>query len=840
MMRFIGGRRRSSSPSETRPPPVPRQRNSGHFSRKPPSPTASSSAPANLSPTPRTSASPRVSLSNDFNDARQRWSELARVGRSGLSLASEELENAAASIDSINLGEHGVRHFCTPLPDFAPSTSIIAPSAVSESSSSIPSANPSPSSEPRVRIAAFPHPSDLTPSNSPTISRPSLSDYASSPGPINVKVDYAELAALKQRFHQLDEEGKGFLSRTQFYELFSSILEVPDSPISIHTPLFNFAYSLFHSSEQSLNLKEFVTGMAVLTRGTEEDRLRYLFTMYDKDGSGHLSADEVKQVLRVMGSYATSRDFRASDSLDAQSLSALRTIDPSVLNELAKKTVHEHDMDGDGKIGFEDFVKWCATDPVVKTWMDTLCFDTARGVARLRGESEKELLDNLGFGDKGSESMSSNPGQSSASVCASTPNLLPPTISSHVHVQNNAMVQPDSSGEFDQTPRSQPQSIGQFGTPDTNSSTPTSSKMTHKRSVTETAIGGFEIDFRSLVFEKQIGSGSFAVVWKCRWLDSPVAVKVFKSGPRLVLNSDGTPRVSGSIHSPSVSSDFNGCGDDNYLENGESFEPEFDSMANGRNPDLGQSIYEDETGADMSHNRDRFLQEVSLLTSIRHPNLLLYMGACVNAKYPLCIVSELIDGGSLYEVLHGKEQMCLNTRQKLLLTQDIARGMLYLHGRDPIVLHRDLKSANILVEQQNDDSFKGTIIDFGLSKYSSTQASLVPGHGRGLTGSLVTMAPEVMNEQKYEPRSDVYSYAIVCWELWCGRIPFGKVIGATQLLMKVAVQGERPKFEKEDNVPLAIQKLICACWDQDVSKRPDFLVIAKMLNEIRFELNVDL
>lgn len=680
----------------------------------------------------------------------------------------------------------------------------------------------------------------MTPSNSPTISRPSLSDYASSPGPINVKVDYAELAALKQKFNQLDEEGKGFLSRTQFYELFSSIVDVPDSPMSSHTPLFNFAYSLFHSSEQRLNLKEFVTGMAVLTRGTEEDRLRYLFTMYDKDGSGHLSAEEVKQVLRVMSSYAANHDFRASDSLDAQSLSALRTVNPSVLDDLARKTVREQDMDGDGKIGFDDFVKWCATDPVVKTWMDTLCFDTARGVARLRGESEKELLDILGFGDKGSESMSSTAGQSSTSVCASTPNLLPPTMSSHVHVPNNAMVQADSSGEFDQNTRLRPPSNGQYDPSDDTSCTPPGPKIIHKRSVTETAIGSFEIDFRSLVFEKQIGSGSFAVVWKCKWLDSPVAVKVFKSGPRLVLNPDGTPRVSGSIHSASVSSDFNPCSDDNYLENGESFEPEFDSMANARNPGLERSIYEEETGADMSHNRARFLQEVSLLTSIRHPNLLLYMGACVNAKYPLCIVSELIDGGSLYELLHGKEQLSLNTRQKLLLTQDIARGMLYLHGRDPIVLHRDLKSANILVEQQNDDSFKGTIIDFGLSKFSSTQASLVPGHGRGLTGSLVTMAPEVMNEQKYEPRSDVYSYGIVCWELWCGRIPFGKVIGATQLLMKVAVQGDRPKFEKEDNVPLAIQKLIRACWDQDISKRPDFLVIVKMLNEIRQDLNVDL
>lgn len=747
------------------------------------------------------------------------------------------MEPAAASIDSISLCENGIRHFCIPATDFAAPTSSIAASATSESSASISSTDPSPSPGPRIKVSAFPNPSDLTPGSSPAVSRPSLSDYASSPGPINVKVDYAELAALKQKFSQLDSEGKGSLSRSQFYDLFSSLIDPSDGPSCKHA-MFNFAHSLFYSSGERLNLKEFVTGMAVLTRGTEEDRLRYLFTMYDSDGSGLLSADEIKQILRVMSSYAACHDFSASDSLDAQMLSKLKTVDPSMLGDLAEKTIREHDTDGDGQIGFEDFMSWCANDPIVKTWMDSLCYDIAKGVARLRGESEKELLDLLGFGDKGSDGVSSTATQSFASISTSAPALLPPTVLSDLDVAGNGTVHPDSSGELDHASRPSDRTPDPPCSSNSNFTAGSAPRIMHKRSYTQTAIGSFEIDFRTLVFEKQIGSGSFAAVWKCKWLDSPVAVKVFKSGPRLVLNSDGTPRVSENIPN-GLFSDVSSFDDSNYLENGESFEPEFDSMANGRNPCSERTFVEDEAYGDSARNRARFLQEASLLTSIRHPNLLLYMGACVNAKYPLCIVSELIDGGSLYELLHGYDQTKLTTRQKLLLTQDIARGMLYLHGRDPIVLHRDLKSANILVELQNDGSFKGTIIDFGLSKFSSTQASIVPGQGRGLTGSLVTMAPEVMNEQKYEPRSDVYSYGIVCWELWCGRVPFGKVIGSTQLLMKVAVHGERPEFEKEDMVPAAIQRLIRACWDQDISKRPDFLVIVKMLNDIRLDLNVD-
>lgn len=699
-----------------------------------------------------------------------------------------------------------------------------------------------------------------------------------SPGPqLNFKVDYAELTALKLKFNQLDAEGKGFLSRSQFYELFSSFMD-SSAHDPHHTPMFNFAYSLFQSAGDRLNLREFVTGMTVLSKGSEEERLRYLFMMYDKDNSGKLNAHELKQVFRVMGSYAASHDFRASDSLDSQSLTSLRKINPTVLEELVLKTVKEHDRDGDGEIGLDDFIKWCGRDPVVKTWMDMLCYDTARGVARLRGESEKKLiareLEGLGIAENEfwHDSFNLNKEGASSSTSASAGAILPPTVSS-THGPANTMASPSVIGHLDSSGESISNHSGVAGDTGGNhsncgggfynnpgsSNTDMSRKPSHS-TMTKSAIGGFEIDFRTLIFEKQIGSGSFAVVYKCKWLDSPVAVKVFKSGPRLIINGDGSPATLPTSSIASVTSDQNAGahrenggmqgGRPGFLENGESFEPEFDSMMSGRPGVLGpnssmsgiqQSLLGDDMlDTEISRNRVRFLQEISLLKSIRHPNLLLYMGACVDPNYPLCIVSELIDGGSLFELLHGQVKVDLTIRQKLLLTQDIARGMLYLHGRDPIVLHRDLKSANILVEQQNDDSFKGTIIDFGLSKLSSsTQQSLAPGRGPGLTGSLVTMAPEVMNEQEYEPRSDVYSYAIICWEIWCGRIPFGKILGPTQLLMKVAVQGVRPDFETHDNVPNAIQKLIRACWDQDVRNRPDFLMVVRTLNEIRHDLKVD-
>lgn len=804
----------------------------------------------------------RPARSADFDRAQIRWSKLASHGRGGLALANDHScqqqqqqphpihqQHPADSMESITLADHAPQletsvHSSSSTIDPVPhvpqcwvrttSGHSHSESALTTTSPSLPSRPPKPTPRPANTASvsaqfSAPPPAPFASPQSPALSRPSLSDYGSSPGgPINPhKWDYAELTALKHRFNLLDEEGKGWLSRAQFFDLLLSILDSPSDDSADHSSMFNFAYSLFYSSDERLNLKDFVTGMTILSKGSHEERLRYLFMMYDSDGSGYLTAEEIIQVFRIMCSFAKSQDFKASDSVEGHSLANLRKGNSQNLEDLALKALKEHDMDGDGMIGFSDFSRWCSQDPVVKTWLDMLCHGTALGIARLRNEREQALiaqeLGSLGFADKAfwRESLALNPASQASS------SVLPPTISHELsNIPSSGTRSSDTdSGDIDSIPsHNLNRSPTSQDEPSSSSEDSMSRQRGHNRSLTLNAIGTFEIDFRDLNFEKQIGSGSFATVWRCKWLDSPVAVKVFRWGPRLVLDSNGTPVVPGEPEQTGS----------HYQEDGESFEPEFDSMMGQYNADP----YDEDEGDELANHRVRFLQEVSLLKSIRHPNLLLYMGACVDPRFPLCIVSELIEGGSLFDCLHGTNKITLNLRQKLMLVQNIARGMLYLHGREPIVLHRDLKSANILVSKQNDGNYKATIIDFGLSKLNTTQASLVPGQARGMTGSLVTMAPEVMNEQKYQTGSDVYSFAIVCWEIFCGRIPFGRQPQVTQLLVKVAVRGERPRFLSEDHVPSAVQALIRECWDQDVSKRPDFLAIAKTLNKIIRELGL--
>lgn len=160
--------------------------------------------------------------------------------------------------------------------------------------------------------------------------------------------------------------------------------------------------------------------------------------------------------------------------------------------------------------------------------------------------------------------------------------------------------------------------------------------------------------------------------------------------------------------------------------------------------------------------------------------------------------------------------------------------MLYLHSGVPLILHRDLKTANILVDNFDDaDASNAIIIDFGLSRLDSTAESR-SGMAGGLVGSLVTMAPECMRSELNQPASDVYSFGITVWEMFTKRQPF-QDLPPVRLLFLVS-EGLRPEILETDNIPPAVAKLIRECWAQNPSDRPTFKAIVKQLNSINASL----
>ncbi|CAJ1835648.1 unnamed protein product [Sphenostylis stenocarpa] len=150
-----------------------------------------------------------------------------------------------------------------------------------------------------------------------------------------------------------------------------------------------------------------------------------------------------------------------------------------------------------------------------------------------------------------------------------------------------------------------------------------------------------------------------------------------------------------------------------------------------------------------------FLTEVLLLGRLHHRNLVNLLGYCVD-KGQLMLVYEFMSNGSLENLLYGEEKE-LSWDERLQIAVDISHGIEYLHeGAVPPVVHRDLKSANILL----DHSMRAKVSDFGLSR-----EEIFDGRNSGLKGTYGYMDPAYISSSKFTVKSDIYSFGIIIFEL---------------------------------------------------------------------------
>lgn len=710
--------------------------------------------------------------------------------------------------------------------------------------------------------------------------------------PVHVPIDLIELRVLRSKFGELDVDGVGMIGKDEFHKLFADVVQLPETVSSADKEnLLEFAYTLFTGTEaEAVRLRDFVAGCVVLGRGTDDERLRYLFQTFDSNKSGTLTNVELERVFQVMMSYAYAR------SIAVGSKPPLQCTDPAAAavesSRLAEKALREHGKCSTGELTCEQFVAWCSDEHAVKLLLKILCLDTANGMSRLRKQREEKMIQmelaNMGFGTNSNKSWSESYNLVAAAAGSST--AIDASISSSDSAEKLAslnsfqgvhtdvrMDSPQCLRRPPRTPVSRPTpglrgrttSDSLQGASDAEGTGCTESSLRMTRTPQRTLIdddavqvsrsvsgrlGQFEIDFSSLQLICKIGEGSFASVWRGKWLDTDVAVKILKSGPQLrpQPNNAGSSSLSFG-QSKELECGSTGAGlepqsnggpqgmltkfDDSCRTLDDTLEPELASK--GDLASLQESHNFSESVLSTARDRSQFMREIGLLTSLRHPNVLLLMGACTDPRYPLCIVSELVDGASLYSYLHGKRRRERNLRVSLKIALDVARGMLYLHSSNPIVLHRDLKSANILVQNiDEEDAVKATIIDFGLSRLDIAKAeSRMGGVGGGMCGSLVTMAPEVMRQSPYQPASDVYSFGVILAELFTGRVPF-ESLNALQLMYAVGLQGKRPDILPSDGIPSSLTNLINACWAQEPNERPSFASVVANLNCIQRELFV--
>jgi len=209
------------------------------------------------------------------------------------------------------------------------------------------------------------------------------------------------------------------------------------------------------------------------------------------------------------------------------------------------------------------------------------------------------------------------------------------------------------------------------------------------------------------------------------------------------------------------------------------------------------------------------------MMSLRSPHVVLFIGVC--SKPPnMCIISEFLGGGSLYNYIHT-ELVKLPFDKIKQYAIDIATGMNYLHLSTPPIIHRDLKSLNILLDEYHNHC---KITDFGMSKirYEEEQVNTV-----GSIGTPIWMAPELMRGEKYNEKIDVYSFGIMLYEMIANELPF-KELNQMQLLMEVAVKNQRPNLTVTCSAPL--HTLMTNCWDENPKNRPSFQQIIEILRAL--------
>ncbi|KAK4753567.1 hypothetical protein SAY87_001671 [Trapa incisa] len=226
-----------------------------------------------------------------------------------------------------------------------------------------------------------------------------------------------------------------------------------------------------------------------------------------------------------------------------------------------------------------------------------------------------------------------------------------------------------------------------------------------------------------------------------------------------------------------------------------------------------------------------FRHEVNLLVKLRHPNIVQFLGAVTERK-PLMLITEYLRGGDLHQYLRSKGALSPSTSINFAL--DIARGMAYLHNEPNVIIHRDLKPRNVLLVNSSADHLK--VGDFGLSKLIRVQNSHDVYKMTGETGSYRYMAPEVFKHRKYDKKVDVFSFAMILYEMLEGDPPLSNY--EPYEAAKYVAEGHRPAFRSKSYTP-ELRELTEQCWSADMNRRPPFLEILKRLEKIKENLPSD-
>ena len=221
-----------------------------------------------------------------------------------------------------------------------------------------------------------------------------------------------------------------------------------------------------------------------------------------------------------------------------------------------------------------------------------------------------------------------------------------------------------------------------------------------------------------------------------------------------------------------------------------------------------------------------FKREIMMLSRIDNKNIVKLLGFC-NKRNNTYLVSELMEGGSLFDHIRDKNNRKFNWSINLKLIKDITAGMVYLHSNN--ILHLDLKSLNILLNKESDQA---KISDFGLSQINTITSTLSRApSSRVAKGTTRYMACEISKGLKPSRNSDVWSYGCILLEFITRELPFSSLQDNAIFLMLQNDSAEIPlNFNTE--TPQVIADLISKCLVRKPDERPSFVKIEELFKSI--------
>ncbi|KAL9259980.1 Wall-associated receptor kinase 5-like protein [Drosera capensis] len=236
------------------------------------------------------------------------------------------------------------------------------------------------------------------------------------------------------------------------------------------------------------------------------------------------------------------------------------------------------------------------------------------------------------------------------------------------------------------------------------------------------------------------------------------------------------------------------------------------------------------------NQREQFINEVYIMSQINHRNIVKLLGCCLETEVPL-LVYEFVPNGTLYHHIHfPSDEFHITWEMRLQIATNSAAALAYLHSDSSFpVYHRDIKSANILL----DEKYRAKVSDFGISRSISIDQTHVTTRVIGTPGYL---DPEYHQSNQYTEKSDVYSFGVVLVELITGQkvnLPPGSQRNASlaslflssikdSSILDIIDPGVLKEGRKEEI--LLVADLAKRCLNLDGKQRPTMRDVATELN----------